>query len=244
MESELFGYVEGAFSGASSGGSAGEFEHAHRGTIFLDEVGDLPLAAQAALLRVLQEQEVTPVGAARARKVDVRVVAATNRRLDEAVRSGRFRLDLFHRLNVIAVTLPPLRERPGDLPALVDHLRPRVEKETGFALELDEAVERALAAHHWPGNVRELENCLMKLAVAAQGRPVRLEHLPWRPAAPGLGLGGTGASDARAAQLQEVVRPSKSMTEAAAVLGVTRSTLYRQLERLNLKPGRTVVPTP
>lgn len=244
MESELFGYVEGAFSGASSGGSAGEFEHAHRGTIFLDEVGDLPLAAQAALLRVLQEQEVTPVGAARARKVDVRVVAATNRRLDEAVRSGRFRLDLFHRLNVIAVTLPPLRDRPGDLPALVDHLRPRVEKETGFALELDEAVERALAAHHWPGNVRELENCLMKLAVAAQGRPVRLEHLPWRPAAPGLGLGGTGASDARAAQLQEVVRTSKSMTEAAAVLGVTRSTLYRQLERLNLKPGRTVVPTP
>ena len=236
VESELFGYAEGAFSGARAGGQRGKFEHADGGTIFLDEVGELPLAAQATLLRVLQEGEVAVVGAALPRRVDVRVVAATNAPLDEAVRAGAFRLDLFHRLDVLSVTLPPLRERAGDLPLLVEHLRARVERDAGFPLILSEGALDGLAAHAWPGNVRELENVLRRLAVQAQGAVVEREHLPFQGVTP-----PTAGREPHAAHLMAVVQRSKNMTEAAASLGVTRSTLYRQLERLNLRPGRTVV---
>jgi transcriptional regulator with PAS, ATPase and Fis domain len=235
VESELFGYVEGAFSGARSGGQAGKFEHADGGTILLDEVGELPLPAQAALLRVLQEGEVAPVGAPFPRKVDVRVVAATNTPLEEAIRAGRFRLDLFHRINVISVTLPPLRARLADLPALIEHLTPQVERETGFPLQLSPEVLRAFTTHAWPGNVRELENLLKRLAVTAQGAPIGLEQLPWKPSD-----GTVSDTDAHAAHLMEVVRTSRNMTEAAAVLGVTRSTLYRQLARRGIKSERVL----
>jgi transcriptional regulator of acetoin/glycerol metabolism len=237
IESELFGYVGGAFSGARPEGQVGRFEAADGGTLFLDEVGELPLPAQAALLRVLQEHEVTPVGANAPRRVDVRVLAATNRPLEDAVAQGRFRLDLFHRLAVVPVTLPPLRERLEDLPLLVKHLTDRLQVEAGLSLSLAPGVLEALRAHAWPGNVRELDNVLRRLAVVSAGRVATVEDLP-----EGLRAKGASASrlDEHMQRLVAVIDSAANMSEAAARLGITRSTLYRQLERLGLKPRRTV----
>lgn len=234
VESELFGYVGGAFSGARADGAIGRFEAAHGGTLFLDEVGELPRSAQAALLRALQEHVVTPVGSTESRHVDVRIISATNRRLDDAVKDGSFRLDLLHRLNVIQVSVPPLRERLDDLPAL-EHLGAQLASE-GLAVELPEAVRAAFDRHTWPGNVRELDNVLRRLAVIARERPPRVDDLPFKPSAPGA----TG--NLQVQQLLDVIHSARNMAEAAARLGINRSTLYRQLERLGLKPRRTATP--
>ncbi|MCU0696369.1 MAG: sigma-54-dependent Fis family transcriptional regulator [Myxococcaceae bacterium] len=235
VESELFGYVGGAFSGARSNGAPGRFEAAHGGTLFLDEVGELPPTAQAALLRALQEKVITPVGGTEARQVDVRLIAATNRDLSHAVKVGLFRLDLLHRLNVIEVKVPPLRERLGDLPVLVEHLSAVVESELGLPVRLGDAVRERLARHDWPGNVRELENVLRRLAVLGRERPVTEHDLPFDAAAP-------VRLDGQVQRLLDVIHSTKNMAEAAARLGINRSTLYRQLERLGLKPGRTATP--
>jgi two-component system nitrogen regulation response regulator NtrX len=235
VESELFGYVGGAFSGARPEGAVGRIEAAHGGTLFLDEVGDLPLPAQAALLRVLQERVVTPVGSVESRAVDVRVLAATNHRLDEAVKAGRFRLDLLHRLNVITLEVPPLRARLEDLDGLVAHASTRIAEETGLTVMVPTPVREALRRHDWPGNVRELENVLRRLAVVAREREVTVADLPFTPSAPKSEASG------QVQQLLEVIHSAKNMAEAAARLGVNRSTLYRQLERLGLKPRRTAV---
>lgn len=236
IESELFGYVGGAFSGARAEGRVGRFEAAEGGTLFLDEVGELPPQAQAALLRVLQEGEVTPVGENLPRRVDVRVLAATNRPLEQAVRAGKFRLDLFHRLSVVAITLPPLRERLDDLSQLVAHLAERIKVEQGLSLTLGSGVLDAFRAYAWPGNVRELENVLRRLAVVASGRVATCADLPDSMAVACRGP----APDAEAHRLAAVIDAAPNMTEAAARLGITRSTLYRQLGRLGLKPHRTV----
>ncbi len=235
VESELFGYVGGAFSGARSEGALGRFEAAHGGTLFLDEVGELPLPAQAALLRALQEKVVTPVGSVEGRPVDVRIVSATNRKLEDAVKQGTFRLDLLHRLNVIAVEVPPLRARMGDLGPLVEHLVASIEVETGLRVQVPPAVRAALERHDWPGNVRELENVLRRLAVLGRDREVTVEDLPFAPAVK------SGGADVQVQRLLEVIHSARNMAEAAARLGINRSTLYRQLERLGLRPARTVV---
>jgi two-component system, NtrC family, response regulator AtoC len=179
MESELFGHAKGAFTDASRA-KKGLAEEADGGTLFLDEIGEMPLHLQVKLLRFLQDEEVRPLGDVRPRKVDVRVVAATARSLRKAVDEGRFREDLFYRLDVVHVRLPPLRERGDDVPALAEHflarfsrLRPELP-----SMSLSGEAREALAAHTWPGNVRELEHVLERAVVLAEGPVIRVEDLP------------------------------------------------------------------
>ncbi len=175
LESELFGHVRGAFTGAVAD-RAGHFVVADGGTVFLDEIGDMPLVMQSKLLRVLQEGEVRPVGSNELRRVDVRVVAATNKDLTAMCAEKTFREDLFFRLNVITIELPPLREREGDVAILAAHFVARASAELGRELRLDEGALAALEAWSWPGNVRELENEIQRAAVLG-GDPIRAEDL-------------------------------------------------------------------
>jgi len=184
IESELFGHVRGAFTGADSE-APGMFREADGGTLFLDEIGELPLATQVKLLRVLQEEEVRPVGAAKSFPVDVRIVAATARDLERMVEAGTFRADLFYRLNVLRIHIPPLRERREDVPLLADQFMARLSRRSGRAVEpLERATLDALCAYAWPGNVRELENTLERALILARGGRVTSEHLPFAPPAP------------------------------------------------------------
>jgi DNA-binding NtrC family response regulator len=180
LESELFGYARGAFTGATVA-KPGRFELAHRGTLLLDEVGELPLGLQPKLLRVLQEREFDRLGDTRSVHVDVRVISTTNRTLSEMVREGKFRADLFYRLNVIPLSLPPLRDRPEDIPELAEHFL-RLYRPPGKALGLTPEFIGRLEAHDWPGNVRELANCLRRAVALATGPEIGREDLegsPW-----------------------------------------------------------------
>jgi DNA-binding NtrC family response regulator len=180
LESELFGYARGAFTGATVA-KPGRFELAHRGTLLLDEVGELPLGLQPKLLRVLQEREFDRLGDTRSVHVDVRVISTTNRTLSEMVREGKFRADLFYRLNVIPLSLPPLRDRPEDIPELAEHFL-RLYRPPGKALGLTPEFIGRLEAHDWPGNVRELANCLRRAVALATGPEIGREGLegsPW-----------------------------------------------------------------
>jgi sigma-54 dependent transcriptional regulator, acetoin dehydrogenase operon transcriptional activator AcoR len=258
VESELFGYVGGAFSGARRGGAAGKFEAADGGTIFLDEVGDLPLAAQAALLRALQEGEVTRVGATRSLPVDVRVIAATHRDVEAAVRDGTLREDLFYRLSVLPVHLPPLRQRRGDVERLARRFLAEAQAElgrVGHAFE-PEALD-ALRTYPWPGNVRELRNVIWRTVALSTQPRLGLAELPPAiraavepKAVPGGAdqAGGAGAMEDAAdpewarnrERIARAVELADSMAAAAQILGMGRSTLYRQLERYGLEPRRVV----
>lgn len=199
LESELFGYVEGAFTGAKRGGKVGLFEEANGGTIFLDEIGEISLNLQTKLLRVLQEREIVRVGANQPVSVDVRVIAATNADLEEALRLGKFREDLYYRLNVIPVLIPPLRQRRPDIPLLVHHLIRRFNQEYGRGVEkvTDEALE-ILSRYRWPGNVRELENVLGRAIINMRVGDTVMEagHLPPLDARQGGGgRAGKGVSN-------------------------------------------------
>jgi two-component system response regulator AtoC len=177
IESELFGHERGAFTGADRQ-RPGRFERAAGGTIFLDEVGELPLAAQSKLLRVLQQQEFERVGGTETLRSDARVVSATHRDLPKEVAAGRFREDLFYRLNVVPIAIPPLRERPEDIAPLADHILRRLERKYGWSgLSLSDEALAAIRARHWPGNVRQLENALARAAITARGRFILAEHL-------------------------------------------------------------------
>ena len=183
LESELFGHVKGAFTDATSA-KKGKFSLAHRGSIFLDEIGTMPLGLQAKLLRVLQEREIEPLGSERTERVDVRVIAATNRDLRQLVDEGRFQADLFYRLHVIPIEVPPLRERPDDIPMLVEYFTERHAARCGKAIEaVADGVVAALQTHHWPGNVRELENTIERAVVLTTGPMITRESVMVQAAA-------------------------------------------------------------
>jgi DNA-binding NtrC family response regulator len=236
LESELFGHVRGAFTGAVAA-KLGLFEEAHGGTLFLDEVGEMPAALQVKLLRVLQSGEFRRLGATQALTTDVRVLAATNRDLVEMVRQGMFRDDLFYRLNVIRVVLPPLRERREDIPALAEHFLARSAGKLNRELRLSaEAVEHLLR-YPWPGNVRELEHAIERAAILARGATVSPDDLPPHVAA-GLELGPspalprqiTLAEAERIHILQTLERFGGNHSSAAEALGIGRTTLWRKLK--------------
>jgi len=178
LESELFGYAPGAFSGARANGKLGFFEMADKGTLFLDEIGELPLPMQAKLLRVLQDREIVRIGSTKIRKVDVRVVSATNRDLDQEVRQGRFRRDLFYRLRVAEITIPPLRDRPEDIGPLAQHFLKRYSIRYKRDLAFKEDTLHVLQKYSWPGNIRELENLVQSLVISRQTGVIRISDLP------------------------------------------------------------------
>ena len=238
MESELFGHVKGAFTGAVSD-RAGRFREAQGGTLFLDEVGDMPLPTQAKILRALQEREITPVGASRALPVNVRIIAATHRDLPDAVRQGRFREDLWYRLQVVPVHLPPLRERLGDVLLLAEHFLRQGGGASPKRLGADAA--RLLLAHDWPGNVRELRNAMERAALLCPGPVIGPEHIGLQPAAAnGPAIDWNGPLAAAVAQLERemVTRALAAATgnraEAARRLGLSRQQLYRKLAEFGL----------
>ena len=253
VESELFGYEGGAFSGARKEGTIGKLEAAEGGTILLDEVAELPPAAQAALLRALQENEIQRVGSVKTRRVDVRVIAATNRDIQASLASGALRQDLYYRLNVIPIELPPLRERPGDVRRLARRFFEATARELGVTeVTVDAEVFDAFSAYPWPGNVRELKNLVRRL-VMMTGAVVRFGDLPQaiRSAASGVAqgphavkvavtAGAPSPIDREDERLMAIVNSSATMAEAAARLGITRSTLYRRMERFGLSPKRVV----
>ncbi|MEQ8330856.1 MAG: sigma-54 dependent transcriptional regulator [Longimicrobiales bacterium] len=240
LESELFGHVKGAFTGATAD-RRGRFALAGDGTLFLDEIGDTTPLLQAKLLRVLEDGRFTPVGADRTESTRARVLAATHRDLERLVAEGSFRQDLYYRLRVLEIRIPPLRDRPGDLPVLAAHLLDRAARRTGspVARLTDDSV-RALVNHDWPGNVRELEHCLTRALVLASGGVIHPSHLALRgpEAEPGPYDAGTfptlaeleGRHVARALALAE-----GNKTEAARLLGVSKPTLYRMLRRHGLR---------
>ncbi len=240
MESELFGHVKGAFTGAVNE-RTGRFREADGGTLFLDEIGDMPLCTQAKILRVLQEREITPVGGNRVQPVNVRIVVATHRDLPAAVKEGRFREDLWYRLQVVPLWLPPLRERLGDVLLLAEHFLRRLGGDS--PKRLSAAAARLLLAHPWPGNVRELRNAMERAAILSHGPVIEVEHIGLQATAaltPGLDIDLEGPMAAAIAQLERemIVRAlaatAGNRAEAARRLGLSRQQLYRKLAELDL----------
>ena len=243
IESELFGYEKGAFTGALRS-KTGLFQSANGGTIFLDEIGELPLELQAKLLRVLQEKEIRPVGSNQKVKVDVRVVAATNRDLEAEYRNGTFRKDLYFRLNVVTVHLPSLRERRSDIPMLAHWFLDRHAPDN--SMQVTNAAMKCLLQYDWPGNVRELENCIERAVALGDRKTIDLGDLPpaIASASPssesvtGMSTGAVSSTDledierATIERVFEQVKGDKAM--AGKMLGISRATLYRKLKRYNI----------
>src|SRR5579863_8588027 len=236
IESELFGHEKGAFTGAAAR-HPGKFEQADRGTLFLDEIGDMPAVMQAKLLRVLEEGEIERVGGARPMRVDVRVVVATHRNLEEQVRLGAFRQDLYHRIFVFPILLPPLRERPGDIAVLVDHFARHVSEQNGWKPKpFTPAATKALENYSWPGNVRELRNSVERLLLLADGEVDEATVHLVLPAGHGRQAAGTLASrlemHEREIILNELQQHGFNMAETARALGLERSHLYKKCAQL------------
>ncbi|QEL13404.1 sigma-54-dependent transcriptional regulator [Limnoglobus roseus] len=235
LESDLFGHVRGSFTGAVRD-TVGKVEAAEGGTLFLDEIGDLPAALQPKLLRLLQEKAYERVGDTETRTADVRIMAATNRDLEAEVKAGRFREDLFYRLNVIEVTLPPLRTRRKDVPALAVGLLQFFARQTGKALTgFTPEAEAALHAYPWPGNVRELRNAIERGTILTPGPLIGRDHLPaqlTRAVTARVEVGGPVTLDELEAEhIRRVVEGAASLEEAAQTLGIDPSTLYRKRKR-------------
>ncbi len=251
VEAELFGYEAGTFTGALREGNPGRFEDANGGTLFLDEVSELPSPAQTALLRMLQEKEVVRLGGSSPRSVDVRVIAATNKPLDEEIRARRFRRDLYYRLNVFFISVPPLRERGDDIARLAEVFLEEAQGEVKRSgLSLAPETMAALRAHRWPGNVRELKNVLLRAAAIAPRTCIAVEDLVLEPGAPvacaagkTAGRGGpareTAPESEREALLSELEACAWNVARAAERLGISRMTLYRRLNRCGISRKAT-----
>ena len=239
LEAELFGYAPGAFSGASSEGKPGKFELAHGGTVFLDEIGEMPLEMQAKLLRVLQERQVVRIGGLAPVPVDFTVIAATNRALEEMATQGQFRRELLYRLDVLRITIPPLRERSGDIRLLVKDYWARKSREQGREVRLSEAALRVLEQYSWPGNIREMVNMVERLLVSATKPVIEPEDLPpslrqeraeeaFTPRR--LHLSTVVAEVERHTLERALQQAQGNRNEAARLVGMSRASFYRKLK--------------
>ncbi|HTY88602.1 MAG TPA: sigma-54 dependent transcriptional regulator [Candidatus Acidoferrum sp.] len=241
LESELFGHVKGAFTGAV-GDKAGKVALANGGTLFLDEIGELPLEIQPKLLRLLQEKEYERLGEAKTRRANVRVISATNRNLDKAVQEGRFREDLYYRLHVIAVQIPPLRERPADLLKIADRYLQFFSQQcgkrlTGFSREAEAVLQR----YPWPGNLRELRNVIERAVILADAGEINRLDLPEKLSlgspltpAPAVQVGArVSLKEVETEHIARVMKQAATMTEAARILGITRDTLHRKKREMS-----------
>jgi two-component system nitrogen regulation response regulator NtrX len=248
IESELFGHARGSFTGAVAD-RRGKFELADGGTLFLDEIGDMSVKTQAKVLRALQEQVVEPLGGSSSVKVDVRVLAATNKDLPVEIRAGRFREDLYFRLNVIPIFVPPLRDRDADVPVLADHFMAEFAREYGRRLKkLDARAAARLRAYRWPGNVRELRNLIERLIIMAPGDVIGLEDLAFLDGAPDrppaeedtalLQLHDARDQFERDYILRALAAQRGNISRTAEVLGVERSNLYRKMRSFGIAPNR------
>jgi DNA-binding NtrC family response regulator len=242
LEAQLFGHRKGAYTGADKD-AAGLFVHAGKGTVFLDEIGELPLGTQAKLLRAIEQKEVQPVGASEPVKVEARIVAATNKDLAKEAAEGRFREDLFYRLNVVAITLPPLRDRREDIPDLVEHLLAKHARAMGKRMTgVTHEAMQLLLAHPWKGNVRELDNVLQRAVILGDGPLVHPADLPPdllpRPADPD-GVDDLGEAVARFERrhIERLLRVCPDKREAARRLGIGLSSLYRKIDQYGIAAG-------
>lgn len=244
LESELFGYEEGAFTGARKGGKKGKLELAQGGTLFLDEIADLPPAVQAKLLRVLQDREFERLGGTKTVKIDVRIIAATNKDLAQEVALGRFREDLFFRLDVFTLRIPSLVERRADIPSLVESFLSRLVQQYGRPVRLAPEVLTILEEYHWPGNVRELGNVLERAYILAEDGRIAPEHLPERLLSHYSGVKETTPANLktslnqteREAILAALLQAGGNKAQAARRLGITRQTLYEKMKKLKISP--------
>lgn len=242
MESELFGHVRGAFTGAVEN-KQGLVRAADGGTLFLDEIGELPLEVQAKLLRLLQEGEVRPIGATKAIKVKVRILAATNRDLPKEIRQGRFREDLFYRLKVITIRVPPLRERKTDIPALVGHF---VRKYAVDRVTFSSKAYERLLAHDWPGNIRQLENDIRSMIALKSSPMIGVEALPSslrvQASEPSDSVSPNGIVPLAELEKRHILRTLEctkgDIAEAAQMLGIGKTTLYRKIKEYNSEPSK------
>ncbi|WP_051534201.1 sigma-54 interaction domain-containing protein [Desulfitibacter alkalitolerans] len=243
FESELFGYVSGSFTGATREGKPGLFELANHGTILLDEISELPIEAQSKLLRILQEREVLRVGATQATKLDIRIVAATNKQLKEEIKKGKFREDLFFRLNVFPITIPPLRDRKEDIPALMSYFIHKLNKEHNTIIVFDNEVIDIMINYSWPGNVRELQNLIEYLFIVNQEGYIGIEQLPEHFLAENIFADNT-IVESKLALLMDIfekkiitfsLKKHTSLRKAAVSLGIDPSTLSRKMKRLKIE---------
>ncbi len=243
LESELFGYEKGAFTGARSGGKPGKFEMAHQGTVFLDEIGDLPLEMQPKLLRVLEDREFERVGGTSIIRSDFRLIAATNQNLEEMLPDRLFRKDLFYRLNVIPLHIPPLRDRRSDIVPLAKHFLKSIGQEANlFEIKLDKEAEKALRSYDWPGNVRELSNVLERALSSLEGDMIYLQDLPFYLHKDRKKSQKPNHSSLREVQIKmekEAIRTALKETNynkarAADMLGIHRTHLYKKMKKYNL----------
>ncbi|WP_338471155.1 sigma 54-interacting transcriptional regulator [Niallia sp. XMNu-256] len=241
LESELFGYEEGSFTGAKKGGKIGKFEAADGGTIFLDEIGELPLHMQVKLLRVLQEKEIERVGSTRSVPIDVRIMAATNRNLEEMVEKGEFRLDIYYRLKVMTIHVPNLSERPEDIKLLVHHFLRKFQRLMSKSVEdISDHTLRSLSSYSWPGNIRELENTIERaLNMVDEGEVITSDHLPeeisgYKRPTTKLTLAEIMEETERNTIIHYLEMVNGNKTETAKVLGISRTTLYEKMNKYGL----------
>lgn len=248
LESELFGYEQGAFTGALKSGKLGLFEIAQRGTLFLDEIGELPLHLQAKLLRVLEERKVRRVGSSKTIPIDVRIIAATNRNLSDMTSKGQFREDLYYRLHVIPILIPPLRERKSDIPMLAQFFMQKVCRTTNQPpMLISHSAIRALQAHHWPGNVRELQNVLERAVYLCPGNEIQAEHLYLELQQPASVKDQTSSAQSsnllrdqmdsyEKALVASALKKHASIRQAAAYLGISHTAVLQKMKKYGLTP--------